>query len=357
MADTLFMQDILNTPRALRDTLAGIGDNADALAAQFLVTGGRRLVALGNGTSYFAAAASVYLHNTLVPPAGTLALAVPTGDFSLYPLPLAAADGIVGVSASGELIDLLDLFERLRGHHRLIGITNVSDSTLTRVSDDVLLLRAGRGLVPTTTKTFVASVAALQLFLLGLLKAQGVEAATALRKEIATIPDRIAVSLDQTRRQIATIADRLAPCRRVFVFGAGPAWAVAQEGALVLKEIANLPAEPMQTREMAQGTTAVVDASVGVIGVLPPGPGQDAGRRVLAQCAALEAVTLEMGADPTGLRVDIPCHHLLSPLIYGGPLFVLANELALRRGIDSDHPHWEAGYLQAVRRADSPAKR
>jgi glucosamine--fructose-6-phosphate aminotransferase (isomerizing) len=357
MADTLFMQDIMNTPQALRDTLTGIGDHADALAAQFLAAGGQRLVALGSGTSYYAAAASVYLHNTLVSPGGTLVVAAPTGDFSLYPFPLAAADGIVGISASGELIDLLDLFDRLRGQHRLIGITNMADSTLTRSSDEVLLLRAGPGLVPTTTKTFVASVAGLQLFLLGLLQAQGVEAAAALRREMTAIPDRIAASLDQARRQIAGIATRLASCRRIFVFGAGPAWVVALEGALVLKEIAAIPAEGAQTREMAQGTTAVVDASVGVIGVLPPGPGQDAGRRVLAQCAGLGAVTLEVGADPNGLLVDAPCDPLLSPLIYGGPLFVLANELALLRGIDSDHPHWEAGYLQAVRRADGPAGR
>ena len=78
---------------------------------------------------------------------------------------------------------------------------------------------------------------------------------------------------------------------------------------------------------------------------------------MLAQCASLGAVTVEVGADANGLQVDVPCHPLLSPLIYGGPLFVLANELALLRGIDSDHPHWEAGYLQAVRRADGPPRR
>src|SRR5271165_6193144 len=102
MADTLFMQDIMHTPRALHDTLAGIGDHADALAAQFLAAGGRRLAALGNGTSYYAAAASVYLHNALVPADGTLTVAAPTGDFSLYPFPLSTADGIVGISSSGE---------------------------------------------------------------------------------------------------------------------------------------------------------------------------------------------------------------------------------------------------------------
>jgi hypothetical protein len=69
MADTLFMQDIMNTPKALRDTLAGIGDGADALAAQFLAAGGRRLVTLGNGTSYFAAAASICTIPWCRPPA------------------------------------------------------------------------------------------------------------------------------------------------------------------------------------------------------------------------------------------------------------------------------------------------
>ncbi len=350
MRQTLFLQDILNTPRSLHKTLTRIGDQADVLARALLTGGARRLVAVGNGTSYYASAASVYLHNALVAPTGTLAWAVPTGDFSLYPAPLSTRDVLIGVSVSGEVVDLLDLFERLHGSHQLVGLSGVAGSSLTRLVDHALVMDAGPSLVPTSTKTFVASVAALDLLWLGLLAAQGVEAATDLRRQLVTLPEAVEHSLAHAHAQVDAAAERLAACERVFVCGAGPALAVAQEAALVFKEVANLPAEAAQTREMAHGITAVVDHTVGVIVVNPPGRGQTAGRQVLAQCAELGAVTVEIGVAPAGIRVDVACHELLAPLIYGGPLFMLANALGLRRGIDTDHPHWEAGYLRAARR-------
>ena len=41
---------------------------------------------------------------------------------------------------------------------------------------------------------------------------------------------------------------------------------------------------------------------------------------------------------------------LFTPILYCGPLFVLANELAVQRGVDADHPHWEEGHLRMTRR-------
>ena len=350
MTDTLIMQDIRAIPLTLRDTLAGIGDEGDRLAAALLAHGARRFAAIGNGTSYYASLASMYLHNGLVGPDQTLVLAAPTGDFSQYPAPLSQRDAVVGVSVSGEVSDLLDLFERIHGRHRLVGITNEPTSSLTRLADDLLITHAGPSVVPTSTKTFVASVAALYLLWLGLLKHQGVAEAEAVRTQLSSLPDLAEQGIVTAERQVKTLAGRLARCRRLFVMGAGPAWAVAQEAALVLKEVSNVPAEPLQQREMAQGTTSVVDETVGVIAVNPPGTGQRIGRDLLAQCEALGAVTLEVGAAPAGLTVDAPCHDLLTPILYCGPLFVLANELAAARGVDADHPHWQEGHLRMTRR-------
>lgn len=350
MSGTLFLQDILNTAQSLQDTLRGIGDGAEVLASDLFERGARRFVAVGNGTSVYASLASVYVHNALIGPGGTLTWAVPTGEYSLYPAPLSGHDAIVGVSVSGEVVDLLDLFEQLRGSHRLIGVTNAPASSLVRIVDDVLLTRAGASMVPTSTKTFATSVAALHLLWLGLLKAQGMAQATQLHDELLAIPDRVAESIYFAVRQAPDVATRLAPCRRLFVFGAGPSWPVAQEAALVFKEVTNLPAEAAHTREMAHGITAVVDASVGVIAVNPPGPGQAMGRQILAQCAALGAQTVEVGDTDSGLRVDARCHDLLSPYVYSSPLFILANDLAHSRGIDTDHPKWEEEYLRTTRR-------
>lgn len=350
MNQSLFLQDILHTAGALRETLRGIGDGADELAAHLLERGARRFVAIGNGTSLYASLASVYVHNAFVDSTGTLAWAASTGEYSLYPAPLAAHDAIVGVSVSGEVIDLLDLFERVRGAHQLVGVTNAPHSSLARLVDAVLLTRAGDSMVPTSTKTFAASIAALHLLWLSLLRAQGVAEADGLRDELLTIPDLVAESIDLAVRQAPDMAERLAACRRLFVCGAGPSWATAQEAALVFKEVSNLPAEAVQTREMAHGTTAVVDASVGVIAINPPGPGQDLGRQVLAHCAALGAPTVEVGDTHAGLRVGVRCHELLSPHVYSSPLFILAERLAARRGVDADHPRWEDEYLRATRR-------
>ncbi len=351
MADTLIMRDIRDIPSTLRDTLEGIGDESDRLASALLERGARRFVAIGNGTSYYASLASAYLHNMLVGPDKTIVLAAPTGDFRHYPAPLAESDAVVGVSVSGEVVDLLELFEQVRGKYRLVGITNEPASSLTRLVDDVLVTRAKPSVVPTSTKTFVASVAALYLLWLGILRHQGVAAADSLQEQLFALPGLAEQGIASAEQQVATAAAQLAPCRRIFVMGAGPAWAVAQEAALVLKEVSNVPAEPLQQREMAQGTTSVVDATVGVIAVNPPGAAQRMGRELLAQCADLGAVTLEVGDAPAGLMVEAACHDLLTPILYCGPLFVLANELAAQRGVDADHPHWQEGHLRMTRRA------
>jgi glucosamine--fructose-6-phosphate aminotransferase (isomerizing) len=350
MSQTLFLQDILNTASSIQETLRGIGDGAETLAALLLERGARRFVAIGNGTSLYASMASVYLHNAFVGPEVTLAWAAPTGEYALYPAPLSAHDAVVGVSVSGEVVDLLDVCDRMRGSHQLVGVTNAPQSSLTRLADHVLLTRAGDSMVPTSTKTFAASVAALHLLWLGLLRAQGVADAARLRDELLAIPALVAESIDLAVRRTPDVADRLASCRRLFVCGAGPSWAVAQEAALVFKEVANLPAEAVHTREMAHGTTAVVDASAGVIAINPPGAGQDLGRRILAQCAALGAPTVEVGETTSGLPVDARCDDLLSPQLYSSPLFILADRVAERRGVDTDHPSWEEEYLRTTRR-------
>jgi len=350
MADTLFLQDILNTPRSLADTLAQVDSQVDQLAAALLERGARRFLALGNGSSLHAATAAVCLYNGLATPGGAAAWALSTSEHNLYPLPLAPADVLIGLSASGEVVDMLELFERLRGRQQLVGITNVAGSSLTRLVDELILMRAGPSLVPTSTKTYMASLGALDLLWLGLLKAQGIAAAEALRRELLAIPEAVSHSLAQAKGQAGAAAERLSHCKQLYIVGSGPALALAGEVALVFKEVAGLPAEAMQSREMAQGGIAVMREGVGVVGIAPPGRGQEPARHVLAQCAALGAATVEVGAPPAQIVLDVPCAELLSPLVYGGPLFMLAEGLAARRGVDPDHPWWEAAYLREVRR-------
>jgi glucosamine--fructose-6-phosphate aminotransferase (isomerizing) len=350
MSETLFEQDVLQTARSLEATLTHVRDAAMEVASRLRSAGVERIAVLGNGTSLYASQASTYLHNALASPRSTAVWAMHTGEYAQYPVPLAENDALVAVSVSGELNDLLEVCERAKGRHHVIGLTNIADSSLTRLVDHVLLMQAGRSLVPTSTKTFVTSVATLQLLWLGLAELQGNAEAADLRRQLLATPSLVEQSMEEARAQLAPAADRLDHCERLFVLGSGPAYALAQEFALVFREVANLPADAVQTREMVQGPIAVVDKTVGIVAISAPGPSQAVTKQTLAQCAEVGAVTLEVGDTAGGLRISAQCHDLLIPITYGGPLFLLANELGVRRGVDVDHPRWESIYLVATRR-------
>ena len=348
MSESLFLQEVLGTPEALSDTIAAADERATEISRSLLARGPRRIVAVGSGSSFFAGGIAAYLYRALAPSVGPLVWAEAAGDFDLYPPQLDPADVIVAVSASGEGADVVNLLGKLRGRCQTVGITNVLDSTITQRVDHVLPLAAGAGQVPTTTKTFVASIAALDLLYLALLEEGGVEEAVALRDELRALPEQARRAMAPARERAESLAARLDSCSRLFVLGAGPAYPLALEGALALKEVVGVPAEGVQTHEMAHGAIAVVDQSVGVLALDPPGAPSAVTRKVLGQCVAQGAVTIAVGPDDD-LPVVAACHDLLSPLVYSGPLFVLTDACALRRGRNPDEPGWEAVYLRLTR--------
>ena len=348
MSESLFLQEVLSTPEALADTIAAADDRATDIANALLRQGPRRIVVVGSGSSYFAGGIAAYLFRALATAADPFVWAEAAGDFDLYPPRLDPGDVVVAVSASGEGADVINLLAKLSGRCQTVGITNVLDSTITRRVDHVLPLAAGAGRVPTTTKTFVASVAALDLLYLAILEEIGSEEAAELREELRAVPAQVGRAMPRARTVSESLAERLDPCSRLFVLGAGSAYPLALEAALAFKEVVGLPAEGVQTHEMAHGAIAVVDQSVGVLALDPPGAPSAITRKVLGQCAAQGAVTVAVGPDDD-LPVEAASHDLLTPLVYSGPLFILADACAIRRGRNPDEPGWEAAYLRLTR--------
>lgn len=355
MSESLFLQEILSTPRALADTIAAADDRATEVARSLLRQDVRRIVAIGSGSSYFAGGIAAYLYRALATTADPIVWAEAAGDFDLYPPKLSPNDVVVAVSASGEGGDVINLLAKLRGRCQTVGITNAPESTLTRRVDHVLPLVAGTGQVPTSTKTFVASVAALDLLFLALLAETGHEQAGDLREELRALPRQVERTLSGALAASGVLADRLGRCSRLFVLGAGPSYPLALEDALVFKEVVGLPAEGVQTHEMAHGAIAVVDESVGVIALDSPGAPSAVTRRVLGQCADQGAVTIAVGADDD-LPVEAASHDLLSPIVYASPVFILADACASRRGRNPDAPGWESAYLRLTRNPERESR-
>jgi hypothetical protein len=121
--------------------------------------------------------------------------------------------------------------------------------------------------------------------------------------------------------------------------GGGVAWAAALELALMLKEIARIPAEGVETREGA--TSAMFGLGPGQLMVSLDPAGDPLGDEALRLCAAAGAVTVRLPGNDEDAR--------LAPITTLPAAAALAAQLALAAGHDVDRPAWTDAYYETAR--------
>jgi len=137
---------------------------------------------------------------------------------------------------------------------------------------------------------------------------------------------------------LSAVAKRIAPERAIIVLGAGFGVSVAAEIALKIKEAAYRHAEGFSAGEFRHGSTALVDASAAVVGIVDPWS-RSIVERALAPAAAAGAVILTIGEELDGRTAFGPrIDGRFAPLgwIVAGQMLALG--IARQFGIDSDAP-------------------
>jgi hypothetical protein len=146
---------------------------------------------------------------------------------------------------------------------------------------------------------------------------------------------------DADRWAAATLDGLGAPAAAIAV-GGGPAWAAALELALMLKEIARIPAEGVETREGA--TSAMFGLDRGHLMVSLDAAGDPLGDEAVRLCAAAGATALRLpGATHGDAR--------LAPITTLPAAAALSAGLALAAGHDVDRPTWTDAYYATARSA------
>jgi glucosamine--fructose-6-phosphate aminotransferase (isomerizing) len=154
-----------------------------------------------------------------------------------------------------------------------------------------------------------------------------VAAIAALRgDDVSELPAAVAAALEAEHLRVG-VRDRY------LVVGSGPAWPTALEGALKLREGAQVAAEAHHTEQLLHGHLAAVDDAVAAIVLVPPGR---AARRSVDVMAALG----ELGVETD----HVTCVH---PVVDIVPLQLLTLDLSEARGVDPDlirrdDPRWQA---------------
>jgi len=290
-----------------------------------------RIVATGNGAAYYVAL-SLQMAALMQPVVGLEVIAIPAGllgteDFTWQP-----NDRLLAISSSGEIGDVIAALER-DAPTSFGAITATPESTIGRRATSRTLVEVASQDSATHTQGYVGNVAAALILWAQLsgdeeLLTRLAALPAVLAAGVGDAPDRVHEFIGEAAEPVAAIA-----------FGSGAAWPAALETALLLKEVAAIPAEGMETREGAtSGMYALSAQSVAISVSSGPDPA----------VAAAEDICRSRGAAVMHLEAPEADARLVAATVFPYATAV-AGQLGIRRGLDVDHPPWLDAYYAAAR--------
>ena len=136
-----------------------------------------------------------------------------------------------------------------------LGITNTAHSSLTRISDATVYLKAGKEKGVASTKAFMAQ---LLVFLQIGWHIKPELYTDSLQESIKGLPNILRTQLKESSN-IKLIAEQFKDVNHFLFVGRGIDYPLAMEGALKLKELSYVHAESYQMAELKHGPLALID--------------------------------------------------------------------------------------------------
>jgi glucosamine--fructose-6-phosphate aminotransferase (isomerizing) len=277
-----------------------------------------------------------------------VSLAAPS-IFTLYGSTLDFRDVlVVAVSQSGESTDTNIVLEKGRAGGALtVGITNEAGSTLARLGEHVLLVRAGKEQSVAATKTYTGQLLAFYLLAYALGAPVEIDALRAL-------PAHVNSALD-LEPEIAARAERYTFITRAVSIARGVNYSNAFEFALKLMETCYVVAERFSAADLLHGPIAMVETAFPSFLFAPPGVTWPGLREMLEKLRQLKAETMvitdagnpeapALARESICLPADLThrggrlAEDVYTPIPYIVPAQLFAARLAAEKGLDPDRP-------------------
>lgn len=293
-----------------------------------------RIYFIGAGTSYHAALYGEYLLARVARRPASVHIA---SEFDAIAPIVGPRDVVVALSQSGETADTLAAAELAKSQGaQLIGLVNAEASSLARLSDLCVPLRAGLELAVASTKSYSAQLTLLYQMVCALGPAPEHCAA-----ELWQVRDALFnLTSDAAREHSRRLGRVLTESHDVFLVGRGLHRVTALEAALKLKEVARLRAEAFPGGEMKHGPLALVGEGTPVIvfyGQSDLTAAESSASELVSRGAAVYSV------GPRALRastdhIQVVDTGYASPIAQMLPMQILAYETARLKNLDPDHP-------------------
>ncbi len=350
--EDFMLKEIHEQPKAIRETLRGrMGDDGSIELSELDMTPEQvaeveRVFILACGTSYHAGIVA----KNLIEAWARIPVEVQVSSEFRYGDPIVGERTlVVAVTQSGETADTLAGVREARERGaKVMAVTNVVGSRVTRESDGVIYTHAGPEIGVAATKTYTAQIAALNVLALKLAQAKGTlsaERIDSIRRELSDLPEVVEAILHDLRA-VDECAAAYKDVYSTLFLGRGIGVPTAMEGALKLKEISYIHAEAYPAGEMKHGPIALITQDVPVVFVATQGRTYE---KVVSNIQEVRARGAEVIAIATHGDEEIRQHaehvlHIpatseaLSAIPATIPMQVLAYRIAKLRDCDVDQP-------------------
>ena len=347
------LKEIYDQPQAIRDTLRGRITEMHGVAFPELtlptskLVDFNRIVIVACGTAYNAGLVGKNFYEHLL----RRPVEVQVASEFRYNDPIVDAQTLaIIISQSGETADTLAALReaKIKGATTL-AVVNVVGSSIAREADEVLYTYAGPEICVASTKAYVTQL--IGLYLLGLFIAQeenklGPGVVAAYVEQLQNLPEQVTEILADTA-DVQAAAKQLASSSSFFFLGRGFDYAVAQEGALKLKEVSYIHAEAYAAGELKHGPLALVEPGVTVVCLATQSALYDKIQSSVKEVKARDGAALgivkigDEGLDENfvDMVLRVPAtHDTFMPVLAVIPMQLLAYYIASELGREIDQP-------------------
>ncbi len=306
-----------------------------------------RIVLVACGTAYYACMVAKYWFEEI----SRIRVEVDVAsEFRYREPPMSGKEYAILVSQSGETADTLAALRYLKNKvKKIIAIVNVSESSIAREADSVLLIKAGPEIGVASTKAFTCQM--MVLASLSLSAGRQVGKLTNKKQEeflsaLGSVPRLVSEVLRNTN-SIKNLGENISTANSALFLGRGSLYPLALEGALKLKEISYIHAEGYPSGELKHGPIALVEPKMPIICLISSNLLFDKSssniEEVLTRGGKVVAISDEKGckkmSDKVWCKLVMPdCHPLVEPIIYAIPIQMIAYYTADFMGLDVDQP-------------------
>ena len=256
--------------------------------------------------------------------------------------------GLIAISQSGETADTINAVKEAHRKGMLtLGVVNVIGSSLSREVDAGIYNHVGPEIAVASTKASTSQVLLLAMLAVylgrmrGLSKSEGQEIIKAMQR----LPSQVKQCLNNAP-SIEAMARKYKNSNSFLFLGRKYNTGAAIEGALKLKECANVHAEGINSTELKHGPLSLIDANLPSLVIAPNDSMYEKNKtciqEIKARSGTVIVITTEGNEEIRTISDDViyipSTLEMLFPILAFIPMQLFAYYMAIERGNDVDKP-------------------